>query len=128
MTATKLTAVMYQTVGDHEIRYLEHRIITPCLVEGSLGDGHLWRLAFQQEEWSPLGVEDQGIGPLGPSVQREPVFNSDAAGRVTEVMHQVVQEMLAHPFLGRCGHPPSAKGVEEGNGARIVLKFDPMVG
>jgi hypothetical protein len=43
-------------------------------------------------------------------------------------MDQVVQEVLAHPFLRRCNNPSAAQGVEEEDGARLLLKFDPMVG
>ncbi len=106
---------------------MEHGIVTPHLIEGSLGDGHLWRLAFQQQQRKPLGIEHQRIGPLSPSVQLQTMFNGDAAGRIAEVMDQVIQEMLAHPFLRGCNNPFAAQGVEEEDGARLLLKFDPVV-
>jgi AMP nucleosidase len=42
-------------------------------------------------------------------------------------MHQMIQEMLAHPFLRSQKHPPAADRIEDLHPKRPLLSFEPMV-
>ena len=68
------------------------------------------------------------IGPFGERVEHEGLLHADQRGRAVQVVHQMVQEMLAHPLFRGEGHPRAPHRVEDLRTAAIVLSFDAMVG
>ena len=64
-------AVMPKTVGHEKVRHLEHGIVTPCLLERSLGDGDRRRFAFHQPQWRTIGPMQDDIRTLGKPVQMQ---------------------------------------------------------
>ena len=63
--------VMLQAVGDNEIVYAQHHVVTRNLGKYLLGDFDVWGFVFHNDARTGLPVVDHRVATLGRAVQRE---------------------------------------------------------
>ena len=120
-----LVAVEGGAIGEEEITGLNDRVVAHGLVEDDVGEGHRGGLALHHHQGLARATEDDGIGALVLSVHLEGVLHRHPARRHPEVLHEEVQGLLAHLFLGREGHPTAAQGVEDSHSPVTLFCFEP---
>ena len=64
----------------------------------------------------------------GEAVQVQCTLHREQGHGTTAVVHQEIDEVLAHPFLGGERHPAPAHRIEDLRTVRPVLSFEPVVG
>ena len=79
-----------------------HRHVVPRdLVEHHLRDFDLWRFAFHQNEYGTVIVKHNDVVALRDAVDFQDLFYVDERFWVILFLHQVMNDMLAHPFFRR---------------------------
>ena len=121
-------AIVTEAVRNKQVTHLENNIVARSLFEGGLGDPHAWCLALDQRHRTAIGRMHHDVGSFRQFVQYERLLHSDQGSRAPQIMHQMVEEVLADPLL-RCElHPLAADGIEDPFPIGIVPKFDAVVG
>ena len=121
-------AIVPVAVGYKQIAHFENNVVPGGLFEGGLGDTHVRGLAFHHGNGPSVGSVNDDIRPLGELVQNERLLHRDQRSRAMEILHQMVEEVLAHPLLRGEEHPLAADGIEDPFTIGIVPKFDAVVG
>lgn len=114
---------MLQAVGDDEIVYAQHHIVTRNLGKNLLGDFDVWGFVFHNDARTGLPVVDHRVATLGRAVQRERDFIGHQARRVMLVGDEVMHEMLSHPFFRGKGHVFTAQFIEDDRPAVPLCHF-----
>ena len=114
---------MLQAVGDDEIVYAQHHIVTRNLGKNLLGDFDVWGFVFHNDARTGLPVVDHRVATLGRAVQRERDFIGHQARWVMLVGHEVMHEMLSHPFLRGESHIFAAQFIEDDRPAVPLCHF-----
>ena len=120
--------VVLDPIGDDEVVNLEHEVVAGRLLKDGLVHLDARSLAFHHRDRSPVTRMHHDVRPFRQLVQHQGAFNCDQRRRAAAIMHQVVDEVLAHPFLGRQCHPPTPDRVEDANPIGILFKFDTVIG
>lgn len=118
---------MAQAIGHDQPSHLEHNIVPCGLFKGGLGDGHSWRLAFDQGHRSAVARMHYDIRPLRERIEHQVLLHLDQGGRASPVMQQKVEEVLANPLFRKQRHPFAANRVEDLPTVRAIPSFDPVV-
>ena len=86
-------------------------VIVYDLVKYLLGDLHLRSLAFNYHHRFAGAVMYQYIGPAEHRVKPETHLYAYQAGRIVEMLYQVIYKMLPHPLFRCEGHILLTQGV-----------------
>ena len=111
-------AVVIETVAHYEKVDVEQHVVGGNLVEHALRYLHRRRLVLDNHARPQLPVVEHAVGsePLAAYGERNLVGHE--RGGVALVAYEPVDEVLAHPFLGRESHVAAAQNVED---ARMLL-------
>ena len=89
-----------------QIGHIEKPVVSKCLIQRFLGQRHGLRLAFDEHERCHLTVIDDCVCAevlaVGHSERR---FDGNKGGRITQLLHQTVKQLLANPLFGGQTHP-----------------------
>ena len=102
-----------RAVGEKKVWDVEHEVVARGLVEDFLSDGDAFLLAFYDDERADLCVIDYDVAAARHAVEGDGSFHLDEFERVAEVVVEVVDDVLAHPLLGREGHIAASNDVED---------------
>ena len=107
-----LATVMAEAVADYQIGNAQHIIVGGYLVEHFLGDVDGGRLVFHDHDGLPLlGIQDTVTSAGGPVEAYRHLVPHERGG-ISLVPYEVVDEVLAHPFLGGEGYKTVSQYVE----------------
>jgi hypothetical protein len=116
---------MLQSISNHQIAGVQFKIVLGNLVEGGLGNGNVWCLAFHQEMYGTVSVKNDDIIPFPQPIVQNLFFDIDMAQRILFFDAKEHQGMLPHPFLWGKYHELFTDDVK--NKGRILTIFESKV-
>ena len=105
-------AIVGHAVADNQEAGVEHKVVTHNLVENVLRDIHSRRFILHNHRRTAVAVEDDGVAAAGSAVQFDAAFVGDKACRITEILDEMVDEILPDPLLWCQSHEFLAYPVE----------------
>ena len=108
-------AVVGDAIGHHQVAGLQHAVVAGDLVEDVLGDTDFRSFALGYEQGLGLAIVHDHVGAELGAVVVEDFLDSGESGRIAEILDEVLDEVLAHPFLGGELDVFAAYGVEDGD-------------
>lgn len=105
-------AEVFHSVADDEVVDVEQQVVCRDLGEDVGRDGDVGSLVFHNHPRPHLSAVEHGVGAQMLAADGELHLVGKQRGRVAKVVDEVVDEVLAHPFLWREGNVAAAKRVE----------------
>ena len=91
---------------------MKHHVVARHLFEDALRQLDVRRLVFGDRERPEVAVIDHRVAPFFRIIQAYAHFVGHERLRIPPIGHEVVHEMLPHPFLGGDGHKFLPRGIE----------------
>ena len=113
-----MAAVVCEAVADGEVGDAEHGVVGANLIEHFLRYGYCRRFVLHNHARLHVGGVEHTVAATPHAVERERYLVGQQRLGVALVVNKVMDEVLAHPFLGRDGHETAAQDVEN---ARLSL-------
>ena len=105
---------MRYAIGHNQIIRSDRRVVAGDLIEHVLFDFHVGRLAFGHENGFSPSVVGDNVGAVLYTPIRKTRFDRGSACRKTQILNEVLYQVLTHPFLGRQSHMFPAKRIKNG--------------
>ena len=105
--------VVLQSVAHHEVVYVQQQVVRRNLLEHLLRYLHRRRLVLHYHARLQVAVVQHAVGAQLLVADAEAHLVRHERGRVALVLYQIVDEVLAHPLLGRERYVAVAQNVED---------------
>ena len=106
-------AVVLQSVAHHKVVYVQQQVVRRNLLEHLLRYLHRRRLVLHYHARLQVAVVQHAVGAQLLVADAEAHLVSHERGGVALVLYQIVDEVLAHPLLGRERYVAVAQNVED---------------
>ena len=113
-----------QTITHDQIFGTQDTVVRRNLIEYLLSDFHVWRLVFyDHSRCATLASIQHSVAATTHSAHVDSHLVGHQWGRVSQVVDQVVREVLAHPLLGRQRDVTAAQNVKNMSASVFLTYF-----
>ncbi len=119
--------IVVVSIGNDQVAHSEDNIVSRSLLQRTLIDAYGRGLALHQTHRSAIRAMHHDVGPLRQLIQHQGLFHRDQRSGTAQIVHQMIDEMLAHPLLWREYHPLAPDVIEHLRTCGPLLSFEAMV-
>ena len=123
MLIIHLAAVVLHPIADHQVVDMQQQVVGGGLVEDFLADGHRGSLILDEHARLGLMTIKDAVTTKAFLAHLQFHFVGQHRRGISQMLHQVMHKMLAHPFLWRQRYVFPAQIVENHRLARPVDNF-----